>query len=695
MKKPKYLETALNRASFDTFGNRPRGRPALLSFLSPAVPVWIVPVVLALVLAAATGRAQSGAEDTTYQKPQLNEPVESISLDPVTGEAVVGGFFSTYFDPATNTFISAPEVARINTDGRLDTTFVSTLSQPTSNAFVVNSVAVQPDEKIIVGGNFILSDTVGTHHGIARLILNGQSDVSFNANLGSGADDQGAVVMVVARQPNGKILVGGDFRSFNGSPARGLIRLNADLTRDLSFVPDENRVIDAGFIRALVVQPDGGILVSSEARSYPFRLTAGGALDGSFDASGVAAAIRADSINTVTKALALQADGKVLVYAIFSSTGGKPPFSGSIVRLNSNGSVDGSFDSSPKISPTIDGSVPNITTILPQSDGTVVFAGDFSAVGGVAHKAIARLQPNGLQDGTFNAANLGFGTVSSLALQDDGRLLVGAQFVPLSRLFDVGAVAPASALNISTRLNVLTGDNVLIGGFIITGTDPKKIIVRGIGPSLGLAGALADPILELHKPGGIVLTNDNWRDTQEQEIIDSTVPPTNNLESAILVTLNPGAYTVVLAGKNNGTGIGLVEAYDLDQTASSQLANISTRGFVETDDNVMIAGFIIGGEGGGGSTIVARGIGPSLTTVANALQDPTLELHDSNGALIASNDNWMDSPDKQTIINDSLAPTDGKESALLATLAPAGYTVVLRGVNNTTGVGLVEVYNLQ
>jgi WD40 repeat protein len=257
----------------------------------------------------------------------------------------------------------------------------------------------------------------------------------------------------------------------------------------------------------------------------------------------------------------------------------------------------------------------------------------------------------------------------------------------------------SNLLNISTRLNVQTGDNVLIGGFIITGSDPKEVLVRGIGPSLDgiIQGALADPTLELHEPDGTIVTNDNWKDTQEQEIIATGIPPTNDLESAIVATLDPGAYTVIMAGKNGGTGVGLVEAYDLDQTAASQLGNISTRGFVETGDNVIIGGFIVGGGGGGDSTIVVRGIGPSLTTagVTDALQDPMLEVHDSNGAIIASNDNWMNSPDKQTIMDDGLAPTNDKESALLAILAPGAYTAIVSGVNNGTGVALVEVYNVQ
>ena len=160
---------------------------------------------------------------------------------------------------------------------------------------------------------------------------------------------------------------------------------------------------------------------------------------------------------------------------------------------------------------------------------------------------------------------------------------------------------------------------MLIGGFIVTGSDPKKVVIRAIGPSLPVPDALADPIIELHKPDATVVTNDNWRDMQEQEIIDTTIPPTNNLESAIVATLDPGPYTAIVSGKNNGTGIGLVEVYDLDQAANSQLANISTRGFVDMGDNVMIGGFIVGD--GVSTTVVVRAIGPSLAGagVANPL----------------------------------------------------------------------------
>ena len=254
-----------------------------------------------------------------------------------------------------------------------------------------------------------------------------------------------------------------------------------------------------------------------------------------------------------------------------------------------------------------------------------------------------------------------------------------------------------------------TGDNVLIGGFIVTGTQPKKVLLRAIGPSLGNAnppvvGALADPILELHDgTGALLVMNDNWMDAPNvQEIIDSTIPPTDAAESAILMTLpaNSASYTAIVRGVNNTTGIALVEAYDLDSTVDSKLANISTRGFVQTVDNVMIGGFIVLGPDP--QRVLVRAIGPSLANavppVAGALADPILELHDSNGAMLASNDNWQDSLDKQAIIDSGVPPTNDMESAIVATLPSSvtgiGYTAVVSGVNGTTGVALVEVYAL-
>ena len=272
-------------------------------------------------------------------------------------------------------------------------------------------------------------------------------------------------------------------------------------------------------------------------------------------------------------------------------------------------------------------------------------------------------------------------------------------------------VAPLASqlLNISTRALVQTGEQVLIGGFIITGSEPKTVIIRGIGPSLtkfGVTGALVDPTLELHQGNTILATNDNWKtgangSSQEAEVEATGLPPANDLESAIVATLEPGGYTAILAGANDGTGVGLVEIYDVSSDDSSVLANISTRGFVGTSGNVMIGGLIIGAGAGGGSKVVVRAIGPSLADagVQDVLPDPTLELHDGNGVLIASNDNWkvsdLTGQSQETEIRATmLAPVNDLESAIVTSLAPGSYTAVVQGKNNGVGVGLIEAYDL-
>ena len=257
-----------------------------------------------------------------------------------------------------------------------------------------------------------------------------------------------------------------------------------------------------------------------------------------------------------------------------------------------------------------------------------------------------------------------------------------------------GANPPApKALNIATRMRVEAGDNALIGGFIITGSASKKVIIRGLGPSTGVSGALADTTLELHKADGSTFFNDNWRDSQEAEIIATTIPPTNNFESAIVASLPPGGHTAIVRGKGGSTGVGLVEVYDLEGAAPETLANISTRGQVQTGDNVMIGGFIIGGNQP--AKILVRAIGPSLTAlgIAGALQDPVLELHDKNGTMIA-NDDWRSTQEAE-IIATTVPPTHIKEAAILATLVPDPYTAIVRGANNTIGIALVEAYNIQ
>ena len=280
----------------------------------------------------------------------------------------------------------------------------------------------------------------------------------------------------------------------------------------------------------------------------------------------------------------------------------------------------------------------------------------------------------------YKTANRSFDSISSNA---------NVSFGPNGIAIQINGPNPPApkALNIATRMRVETGDNVLIAGFIITGDQPKRVLVRGIGPTLPVADALADTTLDLDAGA---FFNDDWKSDQEQEIRDTTIPPLSELESAIVATLDPGAHTAVLRGFENLTGVGLVEVYDLETGSPVQLANISTRGQVQTGDNVMIGGFIIAGDYP--AKVLLRAIGPSLP-VEGALQDPTLELVDSNGASI-KNDNWPETQ-KREIFATTVAPTNSKEAAIVATLVPGAYTAIVRGKDDTIGVALVEGYNLQ
>jgi sugar lactone lactonase YvrE len=327
--------------------------------------------------------------------------------------------------------------------------------------------------------------------------------------------------------------------------------------------------------------------------------------------------------------------------------------------------------------------------------------------------SIFKFSPNGSRTtfatGMNRLLGLAFNSAGNLFASDTASgavLIFSPDGTPLSLIQDIQSPvyiafepsATSAALNISTRMRVLTDENVLIGGFTIGGADPKKVLLRGIGPSLGnfgVTGPLQDPNLELHDhTGATIATNDSWRETQQNEIIATGLQPGDDREAAIVRTLAPGAYTVIEHGNNNTTGVGLVEVYDLGQAAHSNLVNISTRGFVDTGNNVMIGGFIIGA--GNGARVLVRGLGPSLVAagIANALANPMIELRDANAEIVRSNDNWRDAQQAE-ILGSALAPTNDLEAAIIATLAPGAYTVVVGGNNGTTGVGLVEVYNLR
>lgn len=276
--------------------------------------------------------------------------------------------------------------------------------------------------------------------------------------------------------------------------------------------------------------------------------------------------------------------------------------------------------------------------------------------------------------------------------------LDGAQ---VSQMFTVNVIAaPGRLVNLSTRMQVGTGDNALIAGFIMSGVAPKRLAIRAIGPSSGLSDVVVNPTLELHDgSGATIATNDNWGDAaNNQDVSDVGLAPGSSQESVILTTApsdaSGAAYTAIMRGANNSTGLGVVEVYDLDSGPGSTFLNISTRGQVGTDPNALIGGFILGGADS--KQILVRAIGPSLTGfgVPGALADPTLELRNAQGGLIDSNDDWMDSPQKTQIQNSGLAPANTKESAVVQTLTAGQYTAVVHGANGGTGVGSVEVYQL-
>ncbi len=370
---------------------------------------------------------------------------------------------------------------------------------------------------------------------------------------------------------------------------------------------------------------------------------------------------------------------------------------GTVFKITSNGTLTTLHSLT-----LTEGSVP-LAPLIQGSDGN--FYGT-TETGGESDGTLFKVTPTGTLTVlyTFNGTD-GRQPQSALFQDSDGSFYGTTAFGggteddgQVFRLDVAVTPTPARLQNISTRLQVLTTDKVLIGGFIVTGTNPKKVIVRALGPSLPVPGPLADPVLELHKFDGTVVTNDNWQSTQKSEIEATSLQPHNDLESAIVATLDPGNYTAIVSGKNGGTGIGLVEAYDLDETGDSQLANISTRGFVDTGDDVLIGGFIAGPAANGSSSVLVRAIGPSLP-LSDGLPDPTLELHDVNGVILATNDNWKTADDgtsqQAEIEATHLKPANDLESAILATVAPGNYTAIVRGKNNETGVGLVEVYNLQ
>lgn len=299
---------------------------------------------------------------------------------------------------------------------------------------------------------------------------------------------------------------------------------------------------------------------------------------------------------------------------------------------------------------------------------------------------------------SFNGDYRAAGAIKSFLDSSEYRSRFGNPALPTSSAGPTPTPGPQS-LNISTRGRVGTGQNVLIAGFIINGSGSKKIVLRAIGPSLtssGISDGLPDPVLELRAAdGSLIESNDDW--TSNQAAIQATgLAPTDPRESAIARTLAPGLYTAIVSGNGTATGVALAEVYDTDtQPSTTALANISTRGSVQTQNNVLIGGFHLGNTSGH-SVVLARGIGPSLINfgVTTPLENPTLELHDSNGATIAANDDWRDTQELE-ILYFGIAPTDDLEAAIVAPQPPGPATVIVADRFGIAGIGLVEIFNFR
>ena len=389
------------------------------------------------------------------------------------------------------------------------------------------------------------------------------------------------------------------------------------------------------------------------------------------------------------------------------------PHSAPDMALDTAGNLFVTQGSDPAVKVRRDGTVTpfgvnsaNMFGIAVDGDGNV-FMSEF--LGGAVYK----YSPDGASRAVFSP-NVGY-SCGDINFDKSGNLLLNAQgqksifkFTPDGKrtVFASGlglaawsAWEPARghSVNLSTRMRVQTGENALLGGFILTGNDPTTVAIRAIGPSLtsfGIVDVLADPVLELHDhTGALMAANDNSADTQAADLENYGMLPKDNLESAMIATLPPGTYTTVVRDKNGGSGVGLVEVYDLNGATHSKLVNLSTRGYVEKGGaDVMIGGFIIGADG---ETVLLRAIGPSLADagILHPLADPTLSLFDSNGSLIDSNNNWKETHEV-AIRATGIAPTSDLESAILTTLTPGAYTAVVQSRDGSTGVALVELYNL-
>jgi uncharacterized delta-60 repeat protein len=677
--------------------------------------------------------------------PNANRPVWCLVVQR-DGKILVGGEFN-----GSNS-IGGQQRNRI---ARLDpNTGLADSFDPDANGIVL-TIALQADGRILAGGAFYGFASIGgqTRNGIARLDPATSLADSFDPNANS-------TVLCLVVQPDGKILVGGDamFSQIGGQPRTGIARLDPVTGLADTFAPQANSEVYSIALQADGRILAGGMFhgdqsIGGQARNYIARLDATTGLADSFNpnanGSVFSIALQADgkilvggefpSIGSqprhgfarISNDTAAMQDFYVTPNELIWGFGGSSPqfarvsFESSTDNVNYTALGEGTAAGGNWTLTHLDlPTASNLYLRFRGHFGTGSLNGSLSVVESVRNVVLGNPGPTPTPTATPSATATPTATATPISTATATATPTATPTAtatststptptasptttptPTASPTPTGTptTTPSSTLgNISTRVRVLNGDNALIGGLIATGTVSKKVIIRAIGPSLsgfGVAGALQDPTLELYQGSTLISSNDNWRlSPQQAEIQNSGLAPGKDAESAIIATLTPNQnYTAIVRGKDGSTGVGVVEAFDLDPSAASKLGNLSTRGFVDVDENVMIAGLIVSPGNGTSTKVLVRALGPTLADFGglNALTDPTLELVNASGTVIRSNNDWKDDALQLTQVEAAgLAPVHLEEAALVETISPGQYTAIVRGNGRTTGVGLVEAYNI-